>query len=86
MSPDVEVVAAAYRRAAEQLPELLPACASGRGLVGYGYPQDVAIAAEINASRSVPGRGHQLYSGDLRFPSEFVEDLLRKLTGQRPEA
>jgi 2-phosphosulfolactate phosphatase len=54
LSPEAEAAVAAHRQAADRLPELLPDCASGRELVDYGYPQDVAIAGEINASRSVP--------------------------------
>ena len=54
LSPEAEAAAAVYRRVAGRLPELLPDCAGGRELVGLGYPQDVAIAAEVNASRSVP--------------------------------
>jgi 2-phosphosulfolactate phosphatase len=54
LSPEAEAATAIYRQAADRLPELLPDCASGRELVGYGYPQDVAIAGEVNASRSVP--------------------------------
>ena len=54
LSPESVASVAAYRQAADRLPELLHDCASGRELIGYGYPQDVAIAGEINASRSVP--------------------------------
>jgi 2-phosphosulfolactate phosphatase len=54
LSPEAEAATAIYRQAADRLPELLPDCASGRELIGYGYPQDVAIAGEVNASRSVP--------------------------------
>lgn len=54
LSPESIASVAAYRQAADQLPELLHDCASGRELIGYGYRDDVAIAGEINASRSVP--------------------------------
>jgi 2-phosphosulfolactate phosphatase len=54
LSPEAEAAAAAYRQAADRLPQLLADCAGGRELIGYGYPQDVAIAGEINASRSLP--------------------------------
>jgi 2-phosphosulfolactate phosphatase len=54
LSPEAEAAMAGYRQVADRLPELLPDCASGRELVGDGYPQDVTIAGEVNASRSVP--------------------------------
>jgi len=54
LSPEAEAAAAVYRQAAQRLPELLSVCAGGRELAGYGFPQDVAIAGEINSSRSVP--------------------------------
>jgi 2-phosphosulfolactate phosphatase len=54
LSPEARAAAAAYREAAGELPELLQECAGGRELTQYGYPQDVAIAAEVGSSRSVP--------------------------------
>ncbi|GIG06681.1 2-phosphosulfolactate phosphatase [Catellatospora coxensis] len=54
LSPEAEVAAAAYQRVAGRLPQALQDCASGRELIGYGYPQDVAIAAEVAGSRVVP--------------------------------
>jgi 2-phosphosulfolactate phosphatase len=36
------------------LPELLHECAGGRELTAYGFAEDVAVAAELDASRSVP--------------------------------
>ncbi|WP_144127176.1 2-phosphosulfolactate phosphatase [Catellatospora sichuanensis] len=54
LSPEAEAAAAAYQRVAGRLPAALHDCASGRELIGNGYPQDVAIAAEVGASRSVP--------------------------------
>ncbi len=54
LSPEANAANAAYRDVADRIRELLPECASGRELVRYGYPQDVAIAAEVNASRAVP--------------------------------
>ena len=53
-SPEASAAVAAYRQAADRLPELLLACASGRELAGDGYGEDVAIAGELDASRSVP--------------------------------
>ncbi|WP_432943023.1 2-phosphosulfolactate phosphatase [Kribbella sp. CA-253562] len=54
VSPEARAAAAAYREVAGELPELLKECAGGRELTQYGYPQDVAIAAEVGSSRSVP--------------------------------
>jgi 2-phosphosulfolactate phosphatase len=34
--------------------EALAACASGRELVEQGWPDDVAVAAELDTSRAVP--------------------------------
>jgi 2-phosphosulfolactate phosphatase len=33
---------------------MLHECAGGRELTQYGFPEDVAIAAEVDESRSVP--------------------------------
>jgi 2-phosphosulfolactate phosphatase len=54
LSPEAHAAAAAYRDAFDRLPELLNECAGGRELTAYGFPEDVAIAAELDASRSVP--------------------------------
>jgi 2-phosphosulfolactate phosphatase len=54
LSPEARAAAAAYEAVAGELPELLRECAGGRELTQYGYPEDVAIAAEVDESRSVP--------------------------------
>ncbi|WP_202866150.1 2-phosphosulfolactate phosphatase [Kribbella turkmenica] len=54
MSPEARAAAAAYDEVAGELPRLLHECAGGRELTQYGFPQDVVIAAEVDASRSVP--------------------------------
>lgn len=54
LSPEARAAAAAYRDVADELPELLHDCAGGRELTQYGFPQDVAIAAEVGSSTSVP--------------------------------
>lgn len=54
LSPEAQAAVAAYRQVAGRLPEVLPDCAGGRELIGYGYRQDVAIAAEVDTSGSVP--------------------------------
>ncbi|WP_163506075.1 2-phosphosulfolactate phosphatase [Fodinicola acaciae] len=54
LSPEAAAAAAAYRDAADRLPELLRECTSGRELIAYGYADDVTVAAEVDASQSVP--------------------------------
>lgn len=53
-SPEARAAAAAYKDAENELPRLLHDCAGGRELTQYGLPEDVAIAAEVDSSRSVP--------------------------------
>ncbi|WP_433011729.1 2-phosphosulfolactate phosphatase [Kribbella sp. CA-294648] len=54
LSPEAWAAAAAYSAVAHQLPELLHDCAGGRELTQYGFPQDVAVAAEVDGSAVVP--------------------------------
>ncbi|QNE19520.1 2-phosphosulfolactate phosphatase [Kribbella qitaiheensis] len=54
LSPEARAAAAAYRDVGAELPELLYECAGGRELTAYGFREDVEIAAEVDASRSVP--------------------------------
>jgi 2-phosphosulfolactate phosphatase len=54
LSPEARAAVAAYGAVADELPELLRECAGGRELTQYGYPEDVAIAAEVDESTSVP--------------------------------
>jgi 2-phosphosulfolactate phosphatase len=54
LSPEAQAVAAAYRDASDRSPELLHDCAGGRELTAYGFAEDVAVAAELDANRSVP--------------------------------
>lgn len=54
LSPEAAVARAAWRAVADRMPDPLLACVSGRELVAEGYREDVEIAAEVNASRSVP--------------------------------
>ena len=54
LSPEARAAAAAYREVAGELPGLLYECAGGRELTAYGFEEDVAIAAEVGASQSVP--------------------------------
>ena len=54
LSPEARAAAAAYDAVANELPTVLNECAGGRELAQYGFAADVAIAGEIDASRSVP--------------------------------
>ncbi len=53
-SPEARAAAAAYRDVAADLPGVLADCASGRELIGNGYPGDVAVAGERTDSDAVP--------------------------------
>lgn len=54
LSPGAAAAGAAYEAVRDRLPEQLLACASGRELAAAGFASDVAIAAEIDQSDSVP--------------------------------
>ena len=54
LSPEAELAATAFRAVEPQLSAALHACASGRELVDNGFPEDVAVAGDLDASRAVP--------------------------------
>jgi 2-phosphosulfolactate phosphatase len=54
LSPEAESAGAAWLAVQDRVGEELHACASGRELVELGWPDDVAIAAELDASDAVP--------------------------------
>lgn len=54
LSPEAAMAADAYRLIAGREESHLRASASGRELVEAGYAEDVAVAAEVGASRTVP--------------------------------
>jgi 2-phosphosulfolactate phosphatase len=54
LSPEAGAAVAAYRDVAGRLPAALWECAGGRELRGYGFPDDVRVAAEVDGSTSVP--------------------------------
>jgi 2-phosphosulfolactate phosphatase len=54
LSPEARAAVSAYRDVVDELPELLYECAGGRELTASGFAADVAIAAEVDASQSVP--------------------------------
>jgi 2-phosphosulfolactate phosphatase len=54
LSPEAELAAAAFRAVEPQVSAALHACASGLELVDNGFPEDVAVAGDLDASRAVP--------------------------------
>jgi 2-phosphosulfolactate phosphatase len=54
LSPEAAAAAAAFRAIAPSLPADLPASVSGQELIRAGFPDDVAIAAELDTSNCVP--------------------------------
>jgi 2-phosphosulfolactate phosphatase len=53
-SPEAEVAVAAFERFADDLPRHLAQCASGREIATAGFPEDVAMATELDVSTAVP--------------------------------
>jgi 2-phosphosulfolactate phosphatase len=53
-SAEARTAQAAFLSVAARLPAELADCASGRELIDAGFADDVAIAAELDASHSVP--------------------------------
>jgi 2-phosphosulfolactate phosphatase len=53
-SPEAGAAIAAFRDAAQSLPEILSQCASGRELSEKGWHADIGYAAQLNASTTVP--------------------------------
>ncbi|WP_241032135.1 2-phosphosulfolactate phosphatase [Rhodococcus pseudokoreensis] len=62
-SPEARMAIAACRAVADTLPQSLAACASGRELRAAGYPEDVAIAAEVDRSTAVPVLEDRVFRG-----------------------
>jgi len=54
ISPEASAARAAYRALGRNPAMALAACASGRELAGDGYGEEIAVAAELDASRRVP--------------------------------
>ena len=53
-SPEASAAVAAFRDAEPELLQRLLACSSGRELVDLGFADDVRVAADLNASTTVP--------------------------------
>jgi 2-phosphosulfolactate phosphatase len=53
-SPEAQVAVAAFQQAQHDLPRRLAECASGRELAALGLADDLALAAELDVSNTVP--------------------------------
>lgn len=58
-SPEAEVAVRGFT--ADRLPDLLADCVSGRELAARGFAHDVALAAQLDASSSVPLLHHGIF-------------------------
>lgn len=54
LSPEARTAAAAFRAVEDDVTTALHGCASGRELSAIGFADDVAVAAELDASQAVP--------------------------------
>ena len=54
LSPEAELGAVAFGAVVRRIEEALATCAGGRELIDQGWPLDVAVAAELDQSRTVP--------------------------------
>jgi 2-phosphosulfolactate phosphatase len=54
LSPEARMAAAAYRSVEADLDTALYECTGGRELAGFGFADDVAVAAELDSSSCVP--------------------------------
>ena len=54
LGPEAEAAGAAWAAVEHRAGQALQACASGRELVEQGWPDDVAVAAELDRSAAVP--------------------------------
>ena len=54
LSPEAKTAAAAYQSVKSDVATMIAECASGRELVAKGFPEDVAMASELNVSQTVP--------------------------------
>lgn len=85
-SPEARAAAAAFEAHHADLLEALKACPSGIELIDWGYGQDVELAAQYNASRTVPrfaspayqSQSHTLDSGQSRLDKLLYDNSQEK--------
>ncbi len=54
LSPEAKTASGAYEQVAHNVSTIVAECSSGRELAAAGFPEDVAMASELNVSRTVP--------------------------------
>ncbi|RLQ94550.1 2-phosphosulfolactate phosphatase [Falsibacillus albus] len=54
LSPEAKVAVSAFKFAEHDMRAVLMDCSSGRELIEKGFPDDVSMASELNASQTVP--------------------------------
>jgi 2-phosphosulfolactate phosphatase len=62
-SPEARSAAAAFREVAADLEAQVMACVSGQELVGWGFGEDVRLAAQLDVSATVPRFAGEAYRG-----------------------
>ncbi|MFM6848652.1 MAG: 2-phosphosulfolactate phosphatase [Terrabacter sp.] len=62
LSPEAEVAGTAWLAVEDRLGDALAGCASGRELFEQGWPDDVAVAGELDASEAVPVLAHGAFT------------------------
>lgn len=62
-SPEAATAEAAFLGVRSRLAEILQSCGSGRELISRGFPRDVALASELNCSRTAPRLVDGAYRG-----------------------
>ncbi|MBC9820900.1 2-phosphosulfolactate phosphatase [Terrabacter sp. MAHUQ-38] len=66
LSPEAEAAGTAWLAVEDRVAEALDDCASGRELIEQGWSDDVAVAAELDASDVVPVLRDGAYTADVR--------------------
>jgi len=67
LSPEAVSALAAFREVKPMIGEYLRQCSSGKELIERGFPEDVALASELNVSDSVPTLTDDVY---VRFDTK----------------
>lgn len=67
LSPDAQIAIAAYHHVRANLKELLLQCSSGIELIERGFEPDVDLAAQLNASDSVPTLIDKAYTSRKKY-------------------